>query len=137
MALGLEDVDPMQMKVPPRNDKQSLFCFNNVLDILYYGVMMGLICLANYAIVIYVYGSGDLGTDCNGDWNPTCDDVFRARGALFVTMTVLLLLHAYTCRDLRNPVWTIKGLTKKPNYYMLASWVFGFGIMFIVLYVPV
>jgi potassium/sodium efflux P-type ATPase len=137
MALGLEDVDPMQMKVPPRNDKQSLFCFNNVLDILYYGVMMGLICLANYAIVIYVYGSGDLGTDCNGDYNPTCEDVFRARGALFVTMTVLLLLHAYTCRDLRNPVWTIKGLTKKPNYYMLASWVFGFGIMFIVLYVPV
>lgn len=142
MALGLEHVHPQQMMVPPRTDKESLFCRRNIIDILYYGVMMGLICLANYAIVIYGYGSGSLGIDCNMSFGSnenrdTCVDVYRARGALFVTMTVLLLLHAHTCRDLVNPTWTWKGLNQKQNYYMYASWIFGFAIMFIVLYAPV
>ncbi|KAI7898759.1 potassium/sodium efflux P-type ATPase [Cokeromyces recurvatus] len=142
MALGLEPVHPQQMLVPPRSDKESLFCNRNIIDILYYGIMMGLICLANYAIVIYVYGSGSLGIDCNMSFNQnphkdTCYDVYHARGALFVTMTILLLIHAQTCRDLVNPTWTWKGLTGKQNYHMYASWVFGFSIMFIVLYVPV
>jgi Na+-exporting ATPase len=137
MALGLEHVHPKQMLVPPRTDKESLFCYRNIIDILYYGVMMGLICLANYAMVIYVFGNGSLGTNCNKEYNDTCFYVYRARGALFVTMTVLLLLHAHTCRDLVNPTWTWKGITQKQNYYMYMSWLFGFGIMFIVLYVPV
>ncbi|KAG2203027.1 hypothetical protein INT47_013243 [Mucor saturninus] len=142
MALGLEHVHPEQMLVPPRTEKQSLFCRRNIIDILYYGVMMGLICLVNYAVVIYGYGNGSLGIDCNKSFNQnefrdTCVDVYRARGALFVTMTVLLLLHGHTCRDLVNPTWTWKGITQKQNYYMYYSWLFGFGIMFIVLYVPV
>ncbi|KAI8982350.1 potassium/sodium efflux P-type ATPase [Mycotypha africana] len=137
MALGLEPVHPRQMQVPPRTDKESLFCYRNILDILYYGVMMGLICMANYAIVIYAAGSGSLGHDCNKTLNDTCVDVYRARGALFVTMTVLLLLHAQTCRDLVHSTWTWKGFTHQQNYYMFASWAFGFAIMFIVLYVPV
>ncbi|KAI9486735.1 MAG: potassium/sodium efflux P-type ATPase [Benjaminiella poitrasii] len=142
MALGLEPVHPQQMLVPPRTEKESLFCYRNIIDILYYGVMMGLICLANYAIVIYVYGPGDLGINCNLalNQNPdkeTCYIIYNARGALFVTMTVLLLLHAHTCRDLVNPTWTWKVLTGRQNFYMYASWIFGFGIMFIVLYVPV
>ena len=143
MALGLEHVHPQQMNVPPRTDKESLFCKRNIIDILYYGVMMGLICLANYAFVIYVFGNGSLGINCNlsknqnlENWD-TCEQVFRARGALFVTMTVLLLLHAHTCRDLVNPTWTWSFLTHKQNYHMYVSWAFGFGIMFIVLYVPV
>ncbi|EPB86926.1 hypothetical protein HMPREF1544_06249 [Mucor circinelloides 1006PhL] len=142
MALGLEKVHPQQMLVRPRTSKESLFCNRNIIDILYYGVMMGLICMANYAIVIYGYGEGSLGTNCNHSFNAnefrdTCVDVYRARGALFVTMTVLLLLHAQTCRDLINPTWTWKHLTGDQNYYMYWSWLFGFGIMFIVLYVPV
>ncbi|GAA5801391.1 hypothetical protein HPULCUR_006837 [Helicostylum pulchrum] len=137
MALGLEHVHPDQMTVPPRTDKESLFCYRNIIDILYYGVMMGLICLCNYVVVIYGYGDGDLGVNCNKEFNDTCKLVYRARGALFVTMTVLLLLHAHTCRDLVNPTWTYRGLTQKQNYYMYYSWLFGFGIMFIVLYVPV
>ncbi|KAI8647385.1 potassium/sodium efflux P-type ATPase [Parasitella parasitica] len=142
MALGLEKVHPQQMLVRPRTSKESLFCNRNIIDICYYGVMMGLICMANYAIVIYGYGDGSLGVNCNLSFNSnefrdTCVDVYRARGALFVTMTVLLLLHAQTCRDLVNPTWTWKNLAGEQNYYMYYSWVFGFGIMFIVLYVPV
>ncbi|KAI8974635.1 potassium/sodium efflux P-type ATPase [Pilobolus umbonatus] len=137
MALGLEKVQPNQMLIPPRTDKESLFCRNNVIDLIYYGVVMGLICMANYAIVIYAWGGGDFGYDCNKNYNDSCEIVYRARGALFVTMTVLLLLHAHTCRDLINPTWTIKGLTSNPNYYMFLSWLFGLSIMFVVLYIPV
>ncbi|CAO3650901.1 unnamed protein product [Cunninghamella echinulata] len=138
MALGLEPVHPRQMLVPPRSNKESLFCTSNIIDILYYGVMMGLICLADFAVVIYGWGNGDadLGRKCNLEYNETCHVVFRARGALFAAMTVLLLVHGYTCRDLERPVW-LRLFTMKQNYYLHASVAFGFAIMFITLYVPV
>ncbi|CAO3652733.1 unnamed protein product [Cunninghamella blakesleeana] len=136
MALGLEPVHPRQMLVPPRSNKESLFCTSNIIDILYYGVMMGLICLANFAIVIYTSGGGDLGEGCNLNYNETCYYVFRARGALFAAMTVLLLVHGYTCRDLERVIW-IRMFTMKQNYYLHASILFGFAIMFITIYVPV
>ncbi|KAI9303852.1 potassium/sodium efflux P-type ATPase [Cunninghamella echinulata] len=138
MALGLEPVHPRQMLVPPRSNKESLFCTSNIIDILYYGVMMGLICLADFAVVIYGWGNGDvdLGRKCNLEYNDSCHVVFRARGALFAAMTVLLLVHGYTCRDLERPVW-IRLFTMKQNYYLHASVAFGFAIMFITIYVPV
>ncbi|CAO3590449.1 unnamed protein product [Absidia cylindrospora] len=137
MALGLEPVHPRQMLVPPRPTSEGLFSRSNVVDILYYGVMMGLICLANFAIVIFGWGDGNLGSNCNLNYDEECFLVYRARGALFATMTVLLLLHGYTCRDLKHPAWSWKALTTKQNYYLHASTAFGFAIMFVTLYVPV
>ncbi|KAI8096277.1 potassium/sodium efflux P-type ATPase [Halteromyces radiatus] len=137
MALGLEPVHPQQMLVPPRSTSEGLFSRSNVVDILYYGVMMGLICLANFAIVIFGWGDGNLGSNCNLHYDSSCFLVYRARGALFATMTVLLLLHGYTCRDLKHPAWSWKALTTKQNYYLHGSTIFGFSIMFVALYVPV
>ncbi|KAG0165097.1 hypothetical protein DFQ28_009225 [Apophysomyces sp. BC1034] len=137
MSLGLEPVHKDQMLVGPRGPKEGLFCWTNLVDILYYGIMMGLICFVNFVVVVYGFGTGNLGEDCNKGWNDTCDEVFRGRGALFATMTVLLLLHGFTCRDLRNPTWTWKAVTGPQNKYMYYSVGVGFVLMFIVLYVPV
>ncbi|KAI8370709.1 potassium/sodium efflux P-type ATPase [Radiomyces spectabilis] len=136
-SLGLEPVHPDQMFVPPRPTNEGLFSRNNVIDLLYYGIMMGLICLCNFVVVMFGWGDGDFGHDCNMHYNPTCDTVFRARGALFATMTVLILVHGITCRDLRHSTWSWKALTGKQNYYLFGSIGFGFALMFIVLYVPV
>jgi magnesium-transporting ATPase (P-type) len=138
MALGLEPIHPRQMVVPPRSTSEGLFSRSNIVDILYYGIMMGLICLANFAIVMFGWGDGNLGVHCNLSYDEdNCYLVYRARGALFATMTVLLLLHGYTCRDLKHPAWSWKALTTKQNYYLHASTLFGFAIMFVTLYVPV
>lgn len=138
MSLGLEPVDLDQMKVPPRSTAEGLFSYSNLADLLFYGVMMGIICLLNFIVVVYGYGGGELGEDCNRVYSEICDVVFRARGAVFTALTVMILLHGFTCRDLYNPMWTWSAWTKKKqNKYLLWSFAAGFGLMIICLYVPV
>lgn len=136
MSLGLEPVHKDQMLQPPRSEKEGLFCRSNVIDIIFYGFSIGVICLANFIIVIYGYGTGNLGVDCNGHYNDTCDEVFRARGALFATLTIIVLLHGFTCRDLRKSTWNWNTLRGPQNKYLIWSCLFGFILLIIALYVP-
>lgn len=137
MSLGLEPVHKDQMLQPPRTEKQGLFSRSNLTDIIFYGFMIGVICLANFIIVLYGYGTGELGIDCNGHYNETCEEVYRARGALFATLTVIVLLHGFTCRDLRNSTWSLSALRGPQNKYLYWSTLFGFILLIIALYVPV
>ncbi|KAI9303183.1 potassium/sodium efflux P-type ATPase [Cunninghamella echinulata] len=138
MSLGLEYIHPRQMEEPPRTSKQSLFCISNLMDILFYGFSIGIICLCNFIVVIFGYGNGNLGVECNRDYSTECALVFRARGALFATLTVLCLLHGITCRDLVHSTWSYNALVRgRQNYYLYASFLFGMVLLFIVLYVPV
>ncbi|KAI8987285.1 potassium/sodium efflux P-type ATPase [Mycotypha africana] len=137
MSLGLEPVHKDQMFQPPRSEKEGLFSLWNLIDIIFYGFMIGVICLANFIIVLYAYGTGDLGLDCNGHYNESCSEVFRARGALFATLTVIVLLHGFTCRDLRNSTWSWSALRGPQNKYLFWSTLFGFILLIITLYVPV
>lgn len=137
MSLGLEPVGADAMKVPPRRRNEGLFCRSNVLDILFYGFMMGIICFCNFVVVIFGYGDGNLGTECNRGLNEGCELVFKARGALFATMTLLILLHGFTCRDLLHSTWNWKTLTGKQNKYLYYSFGVGLVLLLITLYVPV
>ena len=138
MSLGLEPVHPDQMLVPPRPTSDGLFARPTVIDIIFYGTVIGVICLLNFIVVVYGYGGGQLGYDCNHGYNDSCEIVFKARGAVFAALTIMVLLHAFTCRDLLNPIWTWKGLVKRQqNYYLLWSTVGCVCLMFIALYVPV
>ncbi|KAG2190996.1 hypothetical protein INT46_011278 [Mucor plumbeus] len=137
MSLGLEPVHKDQMLQPPRSEKDGLFSKSNLIDIVFYGFSIGVICLANFIIVLYGYGTGNLGEDCNGHYNETCDEVFRARGALFATLTVIVLLHGFTCRDLRNSTWSYSALRGPQNKYLYWSTLFGFILLIVALYVPV
>jgi Na+-exporting ATPase len=137
MSLGLEPVHKDQMLQPPRSEREGLFSCSNLIDIIFYGFMIGCICLTNFIIVLYGYGTGELGVDCNGHYNDSCDQVFRARGALFATLTVIVLLHGFTCRDLRNSTWSLSALKGPQNKYLYWSTLFGFILLIIALYVPV
>ncbi|CAO3590612.1 unnamed protein product [Absidia cylindrospora] len=139
MSLGLEPIHGDQMTTPPRTSKQSLFCIANLMDILFYGFMIGLICLCNFIVVIWGMGNGyaSLGDDCNKHYSEECATVFQARGALFATLTVLNLLHGFTCRDLIHSTWSLKAMRASQNWYLYASFVFGFVLLIVVLYVPV
>ncbi|KAI7856652.1 potassium/sodium efflux P-type ATPase [Circinella umbellata] len=138
MSLGLEPVHPEQMLVPPRPTSEGLFARPTIIDIVFYGTVIGVICLLNFIVVVYGYGGGQLGYDCNHNYNDSCEIVFRARGAVFAALTIMVLLHAFTCRDLLYPIWTWNGLVKRQqNYYLLWSSVGCVCLMFVALYVPV
>ncbi|KAI8328399.1 potassium/sodium efflux P-type ATPase [Choanephora cucurbitarum] len=136
LSLGLEPVHKDQMLQPPRTEKDGLFSYSNIIDIIFYGFSIGVICLANFIIVLYGYGTGNLGVDCNGHYNDTCEEVFRARGALFATLTIIVLLHGFTCRDLRQSTWSISALRGPKNVYLYWSTLFGLILLIIALYVP-
>ncbi|KAI9314290.1 potassium/sodium efflux P-type ATPase [Dichotomocladium elegans] len=136
MSLGLEPVHPEQMLEPPR--MEGLFSYSNIADLVFYGFMMGIICLLNFIVVVYGYGDGHLGRNCNKEYSDDCEVVFRARGAVFTTLTVMILLHGFTCRNLQNPVWTWSGMMKrKQNWYLIYSFAACFVLCLVVLYVPV
>ncbi|KAI9275801.1 potassium/sodium efflux P-type ATPase [Phascolomyces articulosus] len=137
MSLGLEPVHPDQMLVPPRPTSEGLFARPTIIDIVFYGTIIGVICLLNFIVVVYGWGNAELGTNCNSEYNIDCEVVFRARGAVFAALTIMVLLHAFTCRDLLNPIWTWKGLIKRQqNPYLLWSSLGCLCLMFIALYVP-
>ncbi|KAI7886637.1 potassium/sodium efflux P-type ATPase [Lichtheimia hyalospora FSU 10163] len=138
MSLGLEPVHPDQMLVPPRPTSEGLFSLSNTIDILFYGFVMGIICLLNFIVVVYAYGGGELGVDCNYEYTDLCENVFKARGAVFTVLTLMVLLHGFTCRDLQNPIWTWSAWTKrKQNFYLIYSFAACFILCIICLYVPV
>lgn len=138
MSLGLEPVHPDQMLVPPRPTSEGLFSLSNTIDIIFYGFIMGIICLLNFIVVVYGYGGGELGNDCNYEYTDICENVFKARGAVFTALTLMVLLHGFTCRDLHNPIWTWSAWTKrKQNYYLIYSFAACFILCIICLYVPV
>ncbi|KAI9276080.1 potassium/sodium efflux P-type ATPase [Sporodiniella umbellata] len=137
MSLGLEPIHKDQMLQPPRSSKDGLFSYSNMADIIFYGFSIGVICLLNFIVVLYGWGTGNLGVNCNKHYSESCEEVFRARGALFATLTVILLLHGFTCRDLRNSTWNWKALTGPQNKYLFYSTALGVALCIIVLYVPV
>ncbi|KAJ1929158.1 hypothetical protein IWQ60_001419 [Tieghemiomyces parasiticus] len=105
MSLGMEPNAPDTMRRAPRPVRHGIFTREVVVDILFYGGTMGIICLLNFVLVLFAFGDGNLGENCNSTYTDVCDTVFRARGTLYATMTFLTLLHAYNCRSLRNPQW--------------------------------
>ncbi|KAI9259478.1 potassium/sodium efflux P-type ATPase [Phascolomyces articulosus] len=152
IGLGLEPVNPLQMLVPPRRREHGLFRAANLCDIFYYGFVVGIIGLCNFAVSMYAYGGGDFGHDCNKNYNDSCHMVFRARGALFTSACFVLLLHSFTCRDLRNPVWIPsyfagerrwylawipRAFTCKQNWYLYYGAIFTIVLLILTLYVPV
>eukprot|EP00474_Spongospora_subterranea_P010461 CRZ10919.1 hypothetical protein [Spongospora subterranea] len=137
LALSMEKAGPGAMKRPPRPSKMGLFDGELIGDILFYGLVVGLISFFNFVIVVVFIGDGNFGRDCSHSYNDTCFDVFRGRGVCFATLTTILLLHTYNCRDIRGSVWNIDGISRAfENVYIPYSVCTGMAVVFISLYVP-
>jgi magnesium-transporting ATPase (P-type) len=128
IGLGLEKADDDVMERPP-HQKSSLFTFEVILDMLFYGIVAGGLALGAFVFVIYVYGSshialfGGIPSDCNritlvsasgapGEIPITATDnscyyVYRARGTSFVTLNLLILIHAFSCKNQRKSLLRI------------------------------
>ena len=81
--------------------------------------------MANFLILTYGDGHGIEATShCNYVFDETCMHIFRARGACFATVTLLLLIHTYNCKNLAVSLFEMPLLDNK---VLLAAFFFGFS----------
>ncbi|KAJ2803200.1 hypothetical protein H4R20_002985 [Coemansia guatemalensis] len=137
MALGVEKAWPTIMDEPPRSPTSGLFTWEVQGDIAFFGFTIGLLSIANFWLVMNGFGDGNMGEACNREYSDSCDLVFRARGTVFATLTLAILLHAYNCRRLRGPMWNWNMLKRfHENKFLLAGVVAGTILCIICIYVP-
>jgi len=121
------------MHRPPHNVISGVFNKEFASDILVYGLIMGAAPLLSFVIVVYIVGTGDLGTDCNHGLNLGCDTVYRARAAVFASLTVLILLHAFEMKHSRRSIFTMNLLENKPLFISVVG---GSLALFPTIYIP-
>ncbi|KAI9504479.1 Na+/K+ P-type ATPase [Coemansia spiralis] len=137
MALGAEKAWPTIMDEPPRSPTSGLFSWEVLSDITFYGFSIGLLSIADFWVVINGFGDGNMAQHCNKDYVEECDLVFRARGAVFATLTLGILLHAYNSRRIRGPMWNIRMLKRvHENKVLFFGFLSGTVLCLLCMYVP-
>ncbi|KAJ2309181.1 hypothetical protein IWW52_003589 [Coemansia sp. RSA 2704] len=137
MALGVEKAWPTIMDEPPRSPSSGLFTWEVQGDIVFYGFGIGLLSIANFWLVMNGFGDGHMGEECNKAYSESCDLVFRARGTVFATLTLAILLHAYNCRRLRGPMWNWHMIRRvHENRFLFSGVVCGTILCILCIYVP-
>ncbi|KAF1981081.1 cation transporting ATPase [Aulographum hederae CBS 113979] len=152
MGLGFERAQPNIMTRPPQSLKTGVFTPEVMLDMLVYGLWVAALCLASFALVVYAFGNGDLGSDCNNNFanefgEPVCELVFRARGTCFACLTWFALFLAWEMKDLRRSFFRLSDHSENVwfgwmgdiynNKFLFWSIIGGFVTIFPTLYIPV
>ncbi|KAK8875261.1 Sodium transport ATPase 5 [Apiospora arundinis] len=147
MGLGFERAVPGIMRRPPQSLKTGIFTLEFLVDMVVYGLWIAALCLATFSLVVYGFGDGDLGVDCNGHYSASCDTVFRARATTFATLTWFALFLAWEMIDMRRSFFRMQpGSTKYftqwardiwRNKFLFWAIILGFVTMFPTLYIPV
>lgn len=147
IGLGLEDAQHDIMQRPPHDLKVGVFTKELIVDKMVYGVFMGSLCLAAFTSVAYGVNDGQLGHDCNEDYNSTCDVVFRARATTYATLTFLLLVTAWEVKHFKRSLFNLDPvrfpgkLSVFPslwhNRFLFWAVTAGFVICFPIVYIPI
>jgi Ca2+-transporting ATPase len=147
MGLGVEAAQADIMDKDPKPIKESVFSWEMLVDLFAYGIMMTICCLTSFVIVIYAFGGGELGVNCNKGPSDVCTWVFRARSTAFATMTWGALILAWEVIDMRRSLFAMKPETDTPytqvfrdlwgNQFLFWSIMGGFVSCFPVVYIPV
>ena len=135
ICLGLEKSMRGIMERPPRSTKRVVFSNEVIIDTFAYGVIMGAIVLSTFVIVIAALPTGSFdATGCNHSMTPPgCDAVYRARAAAFTTHCILLLLHAYNCRDINKSIFKMHFNDNRSLFYVVVCSILA---LFPVVYIP-
>ncbi|KAF7185343.1 Calcium-transporting ATPase 3 [Pseudocercospora fuligena] len=149
IGLGLEEASSDVMTRPPHSLKAGVFTWELIIDKFIYGTCMGSLCLASFCIVAYGVGDGDLGDDCNHNYNSTCDLPYRARGTAYSILTVLLSVMAWEAKHLDLSLFNMYPLEagQRPhlklfyaitkNKFLLYAVLAGLLTPFPIIYIPV
>ncbi|KAF2272172.1 sodium P-type ATPase-like protein [Westerdykella ornata] len=147
MGLGFEVAAPDVLKRPPQDLKRGVFTLEVMLDMVVYGLWIAALCLAGFVLVLYGWGNGDLGDNCNEHYTYRCDTVFRARATCFACLTWFSLFLAWQMVDMRRSFFRMQPGSNKyftqwfhdvwRNKFLFFAIIAGFITIFPVLYIPV
>lgn len=134
------------MDRPPVSLKTGVFTIELMIDMLVYGLWLSALCLGSFALVMYGFGNGDLGTGCNATYEG-CALVFRARATTFACLTWFSLFLAWEMIDMRRSFFRMQPDSKKyftqwmhdvwRNQFLFWAVIFGIVSMFPIMYIPV
>ncbi|RDA93973.1 hypothetical protein CP533_5052 [Ophiocordyceps camponoti-saundersi (nom. inval.)] len=140
LGLGLEKANADIMERPPRSPRHGIFTPDLVRDQFAYGTLMGALCLGAFMLVVYA-GSSEPGfrqlpRGCNDSkTGGGCDVIYKARGATFATLSLLLLVTALEVRSSHRGMLDCGSLWR--NKVLAWAVVAGLGMTVSVLYLPV
>jgi len=147
MGLGFEIAAPDVMRRPPQSLKRGVFTIEIMLDMLVYGLWIAALCLASFVLVLFAWGNGDLGSNCNDAYSDSCDTVYRARATCFACLTWFSLFLAWQMIDMRRSFFRMQPNSSKyftqwiidvwRNKFLFWAIIAGFVTIFPVLYIPV
>ncbi|KAL6150296.1 P-type ATPase [Exserohilum turcicum] len=147
MGLGFEVAAPDILNRPPQNLKRGVFTLEVILDMFVYGLWIAALCLGSFSLVMFGFGDGNLGNNCNESYNPSCETVFRARATTFACLTWFSVFLAWQMLDMRRSFFRMQPGSKRyftqwafdvwRNKFLFFSIVFAFVTIFPVLYIPV
>lgn len=149
MGLGFEAAAPDLMQRPPHPLEIGVFTWEVMVDMCVYGLWMAALCLSAFSLVMFAFGDGNLGANCNDAYSEACDTVFRARATTFVCLTWFALFLAWEMVSMRRSFFHLK--PKKESHSVFTQWfhdvwankflfyavVAGFFTIFPTLYIPV
>lgn len=152
MGLGMEVAVPDIMDRPPHDLKTGVFNIELIVDMVVYGIWMSILCISSFVLMVWGFGDGNLGENCNNSYSEKCDLVFRARATTFVCLTWFALFLAWEMVNFRRSFFRQKPRTEKYRWYhVFYQWwidsrgnpflfwavVAGFVTIFPTLYIPV
>ena len=147
MGLGLEIAAPDILERPPVSLKTGVFTWEVCFDMLAYGVWMSALCLASFLLVVYGFGDGNLGENCNETYSEACETVFRGRATTFVSLTWFALFLAWEMVNMRRSFFRMQPGSKHyftqwardvwRNQFLFWAVVAGFVTIFPTIYIPV
>ncbi|KAG7134895.1 Sodium transport ATPase 5 like protein [Verticillium longisporum] len=146
MGLGFEIAAPDIMERPPQNLKQGIFTPELLFDMLAYGLWTAALCMGSFLVVMFGFGDGQFGENCNADYSEACDTVFRARATCFASLTWQSLFLAWEMVNMRRSFFRMVPGSKRyftqwmhdvyRNKVLFSAVVFGFVTVFPLNYIP-
>lgn len=128
-----------------KQQKQGIFTWEVIVDMMVYGLWMAALCLASFSLVMFGWGSGNLSRGCNSSYEG-CDTVYRARATTFLCMTWFALFLAWEMVDMRRSFFRMNPDSKKyltqwiydvwRNKFLFTGIMIGFVTVFPILYIP-
>ncbi|KAL7800110.1 cation transporting ATPase [Trichoderma ceciliae] len=141
-GLGFETAVPDILNRPPQDLRYGIFTPEFMLDAVIYGILMAGCVLGSFTTVIFGFGDGNLGINCNNDYSSSCHGVFRARATAYTAMTWIFLLFSWELTDFRRSFFDMhKGVGALAahlwgNKFLFFAITVVFFVVFPTLYIP-
>jgi P-type Na+/K+ transporter len=145
-GLGREQASRVVMRKPPHDKRRGVFTNQILVDMVVYGLLMGVLALMTFVVVAYGANDGHLGVDCNRAYSEACEPVFRARATIFAELTWLILISAWEFKDLRRSMFRLNPDSRScfpffrdvyENRFLFWAVIIGGLSVFPVVYIPV